>query len=89
MSRIGQCTFLTYESDVSFVMRYMVDSGIVGASWITLDGGSYIERLGSIKESTCQVVEQSPELLLRNDVIFLTRLFCLGSWKWTFFGMTW
>jgi DNA polymerase delta subunit 1 len=32
----GRCTFLTYESNVSFVMRYMVDAGIVGASWVTL-----------------------------------------------------
>jgi hypothetical protein len=35
---VGACTFLTYESNVSFVMRYMVDAGIVGASWVTLPG---------------------------------------------------
>ncbi len=31
----------TYESNVLFVMRYMVDNDIVGASWVELPCGSY------------------------------------------------
>lgn len=52
--RIGPCTFLTYESDVSFVMRYMVDSGIVGANWITLND-SFLIRPENKKTSSCQL----------------------------------
>jgi DNA polymerase delta subunit 1 len=51
--RIGPCTFLTFESDVSYVMRYMVDSGIVGASWITIC--SFMLRSENKKTSNCQV----------------------------------
>lgn len=52
--RIGPCTFLTFESDVSYVMRYMVDSGIVGASWITIH--SFLMRSDNKKTSNCQVI---------------------------------
>lgn len=31
----------TYESNVLFVMRYMVDHDIVGASWVELPSGTY------------------------------------------------
>lgn len=33
--------FLTYESNVSFVMRFMVDVGLCGAGWISVTGGNY------------------------------------------------
>ncbi len=32
---------LTFESNVVFVMRYMVDAKIVGANWVTLPAGAY------------------------------------------------
>jgi hypothetical protein len=32
---------LTFESNVVFVMRYMVDAKIVGANWVTLPAGTY------------------------------------------------
>jgi DNA polymerase delta subunit 1 len=51
---IGRCTFLTYEANVAFVMRYMVDSGIVGGGWVTMPGGCWVERtLASSVTSSC------------------------------------
>ncbi len=41
---VGTKSFLTYESNVAFVMRYMVDAGIVGANWVTLPAGKYLTR---------------------------------------------
>jgi DNA polymerase delta subunit 1 len=32
---------LTFESNVVFVMRYMVDAKIVGANWVTLPAGAH------------------------------------------------
>ena len=51
---LGHRTFLTYESNVVFVMRYMVDTGILGANWVTLPAGAYLPRTNN-KASTCQV----------------------------------
>lgn len=33
---IGATTYKTFESNLLFVLRFMVDTNIVGASWITL-----------------------------------------------------
>eukprot|EP00960_Hanusia_phi_P064536 765821-Hanusia_phi.AAC.6 len=52
ISNLGNRTFLTYESNVVFVMRYMVDAGIVGANWITLPANQYLTR--SNPNTTCQ-----------------------------------
>ena len=43
---LGQRTFTTYESNIAFVMRYMVDAGIVGANWVALPAGKYLLRSG-------------------------------------------
>lgn len=43
----------TYESKVNFPLRYMIDRGIVGMSWITLPKQKY--RLRGHKVSTCQI----------------------------------
>ena len=43
---------LTYESNIVFVMRYMVDAKIVGANWVTLPAGKYLTR--SSLSTTCQ-----------------------------------
>ena len=32
---------LTFESNVVFVMRYIVDAKIVGANWVTLPAGTH------------------------------------------------
>ena len=43
--------FSTFESNIDFEVRFMVDRKIKGASWLTLPGGKYGDRL--IKETTC------------------------------------
>lgn len=45
----------TYESKISFPLRYMIDMGIVGMSWITLPAGKYTIRDKGIKISNCQI----------------------------------
>lgn len=45
--------YITYESNVPFVLRYMVDNNISGANWCELKRGSYTVR--NRHTSTCQV----------------------------------
>ena len=33
--------FVTYESGVLFVLRFMVDTGVVGGNWVECPAGSY------------------------------------------------
>ena len=51
--QFGMRTFLTYESNIQFVMRYMVDTDIVGANWVTLPAGQYLTRTN--KTCSCQI----------------------------------
>ena len=44
--------FSTFESNIDFEVRFMVDTGIKGASWVTLPKGKYGPRLDKA-ESTC------------------------------------
>lgn len=44
--------FQTYESNVAFPLRYMVDQKIVGCNWLELQSGRYVER--TTKETLCQ-----------------------------------
>ena len=39
-----QGTMMTYESNIVFVMRYMVDRDLVGCSWLTLPAGKWRQR---------------------------------------------
>ena len=48
-----QGTMMTYESNIVFVMRYMVDAKIVGANWVTLPAGKYLAR--DSLSTTCQI----------------------------------
>lgn len=52
--------FDTYESNVLFVLRFMIDAGVVGGGWVSAPAGKW--KLGSAqpgaqrkKLSTCQV----------------------------------
>lgn len=48
-----QIAFPTFESNVLFVLRFMIDRGIVGGNWIELPAMKYSERLVFL--SSCQV----------------------------------
>lgn len=49
----GAKTFLTYESNVIFPLRFLVDNEIYGSNWITITKGHY--KLCSHKTSHCQI----------------------------------
>ena len=44
----------TYESNMPFALRFMIDNDIVGMQWIQIQGGKYSLRRESQKASTCQ-----------------------------------
>eukprot|EP00698_Gefionella_okellyi_P019960 TRINITY_DN6205_c0_g1_i1.p1 TRINITY_DN6205_c0_g1~~TRINITY_DN6205_c0_g1_i1.p1 ORF type:complete len:1093 (-),score=275.65 TRINITY_DN6205_c0_g1_i1:45-3323(-) len=43
----------TYESDLPFILRFMIDTGVVGGNWIELPANKY--RLTREPTSTCQI----------------------------------
>lgn len=49
----GDRAFLTYESNLLFVMRFMIDTGIVGGGWVELPGQTY--RKVQRNASLCQI----------------------------------
>ncbi|KAH9257816.1 hypothetical protein BASA81_003834 [Batrachochytrium salamandrivorans] len=44
---LGERSLQTYESNVPFVLRFMVDQNIVGCNWLELRPGTYSQRLGA------------------------------------------
>lgn len=38
---MGMKSFMTYESNVLFALRFMIDCNIVGGNWIEVPGGKY------------------------------------------------
>lgn len=62
----GERSYLTYESNILFVMRFMVDTGMVGGGWIELAANQY--RRVSNPISHCQI---------EVDVAY-TKLRCFG-----------
>lgn len=44
----------TYESNVSYVIRYMVDNYVVGCNWLEFPAGTYSIRNSEWKDSLCQ-----------------------------------
>jgi len=38
---LGMKSFVTYESDVPFALRFMIDCNIVGGNWIEIPAGKY------------------------------------------------
>ena len=52
----GDALFQPFESNVPFVLRYMIDRDISGAGWLTLPKGTYQVRTDPSKKQThCQV----------------------------------
>ena len=45
---------ITYESNMPFALRFMIDMDIVGMNWIQIPKGKYMLRRESQKVSTCQ-----------------------------------
>ena len=53
--RLGTKQFHTYESNIPFVLRFMVDKGLSGGGWLTLPAGSYEVRSDAAMVSRCQL----------------------------------
>ena len=49
---VSALTFMTFESNVLYTLRFMVDRGIVGGNWLELPPGGY--HLRAKKSSMCQ-----------------------------------
>eukprot|EP00301_Raphidiophrys_heterophryoidea_P014617 c23049_g1_i1.p1 GENE.c23049_g1_i1~~c23049_g1_i1.p1 ORF type:complete len:1142 (+),score=357.53 c23049_g1_i1:43-3426(+) len=49
----GNRMFQTYESNILFALRFMVDCQIMGASWLTLPAGTY--KMKTQKATRCQI----------------------------------
>ncbi|PKK76661.1 hypothetical protein RhiirC2_733716 [Rhizophagus irregularis] len=46
---------MTFESNISYVLRFMIDCKVTGANWIELPPKSYNLRTNSLETSTCQL----------------------------------
>ncbi|KAG8749175.1 DNA-directed DNA polymerase delta [Ceratobasidium sp. 428] len=59
----GECSYqdlftgpvLTYESNIAYELRFMIDTHIVGMNWVEVPAGNYDMRVGDRKVSTCQL----------------------------------
>ncbi|KAK8958305.1 DNA polymerase delta catalytic subunit [Platanthera guangdongensis] len=49
----GSKSFITYESNVLFALRFMIDCDIVGGNWIEVPAGKYTKAIANI--SYCQL----------------------------------
>lgn len=47
--------FTTYESNLLYVLRFMVDKKIVGGGWLEAKGGTYRVRAAQQKKTYCQI----------------------------------
>ncbi|CAE6402164.1 unnamed protein product [Rhizoctonia solani] len=54
----------TYESNMPFELRFMVDRQIIGMNWVEAPAGAYQLRTGKQKISNCQI-----ELDIRHDLL--------------------
>jgi DNA polymerase delta subunit 1 len=52
---IGYRKLLTYESNILFVLRCMIDSNITGSGWIEIKKGDFTLRSKKEKQSHCQI----------------------------------
>ncbi|KAJ8455480.1 hypothetical protein ONZ45_g18936 [Pleurotus djamor] len=50
----------TFESNLQFVLRFMIDMKVVGMNWIEVPAGGYHLRTGKEKQSHCQIELELP-----------------------------
>ncbi|CAK9013498.1 DNA polymerase delta catalytic subunit [Durusdinium trenchii] len=53
--RFSDAAYTTYESNVPFILRYMVDNNIVGGNWLEIPRARYKLRRPGTRMSRCQV----------------------------------
>ncbi|TCD65917.1 DNA-directed DNA polymerase delta [Steccherinum ochraceum] len=45
----------TFESNIAYTLRFMIDTKVVGMNWIEVPAGKYSLRTGKSKKSKCQI----------------------------------
>ena len=71
-------SFLTYESNVLFALRFMIDCNVVGGNWIEVPAGKYRKTSKSL--SNCQLEFDCLYPLLQNiRILFI--FFCILYFK--------
>ncbi|KAI0031276.1 DNA polymerase family B-domain-containing protein [Vararia minispora EC-137] len=63
LPRKGECSFRdlfpgitpTFESNIPYILRFMIDTKVVGMSWIEVPPGKYTLLTGKNKKSHCQI----------------------------------
>ncbi|THH28571.1 hypothetical protein EUX98_g5609 [Antrodiella citrinella] len=45
----------TFESNIAFTLRFMIDTKVVGMNWIEIPAGKYKLKTGKAKKSKCQI----------------------------------
>ena len=48
-------TVMTFESNIAYTLRFMIDKKIVGMNWLEIPAGKWTTRSDSEKVSNCQV----------------------------------
>lgn len=78
---VGHFYFDTYESKLPFILRFMIDSEIVGAGWIHIPSGSYTMISTAHQSSFCslEIVTQSKNVSEANINYISQELLCCGS----------
>ncbi|KAK4688039.1 DNA polymerase delta subunit 1, partial [Tremellales sp. Uapishka_1] len=51
----GKTEVMTYESNLAYIMRFMIDTNILGMNWIEIPGGKYDLIKEHEKKSRCQI----------------------------------
>ncbi|ORX34769.1 putative delta DNA polymerase [Kockovaella imperatae] len=46
---------MTYESNIAYTLRFMIDTHVVGMNWVEIPGGKYEVLKGDDKKSLCQI----------------------------------
>ena len=46
---------MTYESNIAFTLRFMIDTKVVGMNWVELPAGKYQVHSNNEKRSLCQI----------------------------------
>lgn len=46
---------MTYESNIAYTLRFMIDTKVVGMNWVEVKGGRYTHLRGPDKKSLCQI----------------------------------
>eukprot|EP01104_Vermistella_antarctica_P006744 TRINITY_DN17448_c0_g1_i1.p1 TRINITY_DN17448_c0_g1~~TRINITY_DN17448_c0_g1_i1.p1 ORF type:complete len:1124 (+),score=279.27 TRINITY_DN17448_c0_g1_i1:349-3372(+) len=52
---LGDVALSSYESNVPFVLRFMIDQDVVGGNWLEIPAGMYKLHGDNTKESHCQI----------------------------------